>query len=272
MLMITTEPKLDCDVDTAVELEAVDEPRSELGTSVGKAMALLTAFDRSTPIGVSELARKADLPKSTAFRLLAILEQFHLVERVESRYRLGTKLFELGNQVAYCCPRSLREIAHPYLEELHKLSHETAQLAILDGCDVLYLDKVFGHDHVRTPSHVGRRVPAHAAALGKVLLADSSEAIVDEVLSRPIQPLTRYTIFQPHLFRDELASIRRNGVAFDREEVSLGLVCVAAPVRNVRGETVAAISVSGKVGRFDPDRFVGHVRRVAAAVGDQLYS
>ena len=246
--------------------------RGDLATSVGKAMALLSAFDRATPIGVSELARKAELSKSTAFRLLTILEQFQLVQRAGSRYRLGTKLFELGNQVAYCCPSSLRDIAHPWLEELHDLSNQTAQLAVLDGHDVLYLDKVFGHDHVRSPSHVGRRMPAHCTGLGKAMLAFGDEHLVDALLAAKLERRTPYTIVQPGLFRAELEATRCAGASFDREEASVGLVCVAAPVHNRRHETVAAVSISGPAGRFEPDRFVSHVRRAAAAIGDRLYA
>lgn len=264
--------QMTADQPISVEAERAAPGRSELATSVGKAMALLTAFDRATPIGVSELARKAELSKSTAFRLLTTLEQFQLVVRVGSRYRLGTKLFELGNQVAYCCPSSLREIAHPYLEELHELSHQTAQLAVLDGRDVLYLDKVFGHDHVRSPSHVGRRIPAHCTALGKVLLAHAGSDVVDTLLTGKLERRTPYSIVQPSLLREELDTIRHRGVAFDREEASVGLVCIAAPIRNRRNDTVAAVSVSGPAGRFDPDQFTTPVRRAAVSIGERLYS
>ena len=259
-------------VDRKSELGEQQPARTELVTSVGKALALLTAFDRATPIGVSELARKTELSKATAFRLLAILEQFRFVERVGKRYRLGTKMFELGNQVAYCVPRSLREVAHPYLEELHVLSGETAQLAVLEGFDVLYLDKVYGHNQARSPSHVGRRVPAHCAALGKVLLAASPLDVIDRLLGEPLESLTPYTIVQPSAFLAELDRIRADGVAFDREEASLGLVCVAAPVRNRRGVVVAAVSISGASGRYDPARFVGALRRAAEEIGQRLYT
>jgi DNA-binding IclR family transcriptional regulator len=244
--------------------------RSELGTSVGKAMALLTAFDRSTPLGVSELSRKADVTKSTAHRLLAVLEELGLVHREGSRYRLGTKLFELGNQVAYCCPSSLREVAHPYLDELHQTSRQTTHLAILDGSDVLYLDKLFGHDHVRTSSHVGGRAPAHCTALGKVLLAHASSPLLT-LADAPLVRRTRYTIVQPSLLKEQLDEAKTRGVAFDYEEAAIGLTCVAAPLRNRKGSIVAAISVSGSTTGFDPTRLATRVSDVAAAISLKLF-
>lgn len=244
--------------------------RSELGTSVGKAMALLTAFDRSTPLGVSELSRKADVTKSTAHRLLAVLEELGLVHRDGSRYRLGTKLFELGNQVAYCCPSSLREVAHPYLDELHQTSRQTTHLAILDGSDVLYLDKLFGHDQVRTPSHVGGRAPAHCTALGKVLLAHASSPFLT-LSGVPLVRRTRYTIVQPSLLKEQLDEAKTRGVAFDYEEAAIGLTCVAAPLRNRKGSIVAAISVSGSTSGFDPARLATRVSDVAAAISLKLF-
>jgi IclR family transcriptional regulator, KDG regulon repressor len=245
--------------------------KSDLNTSVGKAMALLTAFDRATPIGVSELARKADLTKSTAYRLLTVLEELDLVHRDGIRYRLGTKLFELGNQVAYCCPSSVREIAHPYLDELHQTTRQTTQLAILDDGDVLYLDKLFGHDQKRTPSHVGGRIAAHATALGKVLLAHAEDDTVETVLSGSLERRTAYTIVHPGTLRYELTTVRSRGVAFDIEEAAIGLACVAAPVRNRRGDVVAAISVSGATSQIEHERLVGRVRDVADAIGRKLF-
>jgi DNA-binding IclR family transcriptional regulator len=244
---------------------------NELNTSVGKALALLTAFDRATPIGVSELARKTNVPKSTAFRLLAVLTHWQLIERVGSRYRLGTLLFEIGNKVSYCCPSGLRETAHPYLEELHEATRQTVHLAILVDHDVLYLDKVYGHDQVRSPSRIGGRVPAHCSALGKAMLAFTSSSLVDELLTSHLERLTPYTMVQARLFREELAEIRSAGVAYDREGARLGLACVAAPIRSRRKEVVAALSISGSSTNFEPDRHVSRIRRVAAQIGDRIY-
>jgi DNA-binding IclR family transcriptional regulator len=218
---------------------------------------------------VSELARRADLPKSTAFRLLACLEEAGYVDRMGTAYCLGRRLFELGNQIAYCQPSGLRDIALPYLCELYERAHHIVHLAVLDGVDVLYLEKLFGHDPTKAPSHVGRRVPAACCALGKAMLAFGPPQSVRDVIEKGLQRRTPYTIAYPKLFLDELARVRKDGVAYDREEVALGLTCVAAPV--LRGErAVAAVSVSGPTGRFDPATMVNPVRKAAAAIADQL--
>jgi DNA-binding IclR family transcriptional regulator len=245
--------------------------KGDLDTSVGKALALLSSFDRVSILGVTELARRVGVSKSTAFRLLAILQEWNLVEREGRRYRLGTRVFELGNQVSFCRPHNLRESAHPFLQDLYEVTHETVHLAVLDGQDVVYVDKVFGKDPVPSPSRIGGRVPAHCAAVGKAILAFADEDIVRAVLDNPLQTRTRYTTTLPRLLIEELARIRRMGVAFDREEANLGLTCVAAPIFGPEGRSVAAVSISGATGRFQPDRHVWTVRRGASGISQSLY-
>jgi DNA-binding IclR family transcriptional regulator len=244
---------------------------SSLGTSVGKALALLDALGAGgLSLGVSELARRVDLPKSTAFRLLSCLEEGGYVVRRAREYSLGRRLFELGNQIAYCQPSGLRDIALPFLSDLYERTHQTVHLAILDGVDVLYLEKLFGHQSTKSPSHVGRRVPATCCGLGKAILAFSSPAVVDEVIAHGLPPRTRYTISINQLFLQELAQIREQGVAFDREEVALGLTCVAAPI--LHGDrAIAAISVTGSTTRFDPTSIVPAIRQVAAEISDRVH-
>lgn len=241
-----------------------------LATSVGKALALLNALGADGhSLGVSELARRVDVPKSTAFRLLACLENDGYVVRRGREYSLGRRLFELGNQIGYCQPSGLRDIALPFLSELYERTHQTIHLAVLDGIDVLYLEKLFGHQATKSPSHVGRRVPAACSGLGKAMLAYSSPAVIDAVLRNGLRPRTHHTISVKQLFLQELAEIREKGVAFDREEVALGLTCVAAPI--LKGEhAVAAISVTGSTARFDPTSLVATVRRVADAISQRV--
>jgi IclR family transcriptional regulator, KDG regulon repressor len=242
-----------------------------LDTSIGKALALLDAFTDDVPsMGASELARRAGVPKSTAHRLLCFLEGSGYVERAGTSFRLGRRLFELGNHIAYCRPRGLRDVALPYLTDLYERSHQVVHLAVLDGTDVLYLEKLFGHRHVRMPSHVGGRVPATCCGLGKALLAFGDTAAVDAAIAAGLRPRTPYTLASETLFRAELAHIRREGVAYDREEVALGLTCVAAPVRK-QGAAVAAVSLAGRSGAFDPTKLATAVRRAAAAIAAEYH-
>ena len=242
-----------------------------LDTSIGKALALLDAFTEEMPsLGASELARRAGVPKSSAHRILLFLEANGYVERVGTNFRLGRRLFELGNHIAYCRPRGLRDIALPYLTDLYERSHQVVHLAVLDGIDVLYLEKLFGHRHVRTPSHVGGRVPATCCGLGKALLAFNGSGAVDQAIAAGLRPRTPYTLASETLFRADLAQIRREGVAYDRVEVAVGLTCVAAPVLK-NGVAVAAVSVAGSSGEFDPTQHAAAVRRAALAIAAEYH-
>jgi DNA-binding IclR family transcriptional regulator len=244
----------------------------ELGTSVGKALAIIKAFDSGAPtLGVSEIARRVNLPKSTAFRLLGTLERNGFVERRGSGYCIGRRLFELGNLTWYCRPRSLRDVALPFMVELVENTHQTVHLAVLDGTDVLYVEKLYGHTSVTAPSYVGGRVPARCAAIGKAMIAFSGEHVVDEVLAQPIERRTSYTNVDDRLFVQELDRIRASGVAFDHEEARLGLTCVGAPIRR-RDQTIAAISIAGQTARFDPKQVTTNLLRISAAITKQLSS
>jgi IclR family KDG regulon transcriptional repressor len=237
---------------------------TQLDTSVGKALTLLDAlasFDGE--VGVTTLARATGIPKSTAFRLLAILEERALVKRVGSMYVLGMHVFELGNRVTYCRPRGLRDFALPHLADMHVLTRETVHLAVLDGGDIVYLEKLHGQDAAPSPSHVGGRIPAHCSALGKVLMAFTPGAWAVPQLDRALEARTPYTIVDPRLLATELAAVREVGHAIDREEAKLGLTCVAAPVLAANGPAIAAISISGRTTRFIPERYAAVVRGAA---------
>lgn len=238
------------------------------GTAVGKALALLDAFDFvHMSMGVSELSRRTGIPKSSAFRLLAILEQRKLIERQGTRYILGQRLFELGNRVSFCRPRSLRDLALPFLSDLYELTHETVHLAILEGTDVLYLEKLFGHQQVRAPSAVGGRVPAYCSAIGKALLSASDKEKIEEVLKSGLTPRTGYTIVDSSMFLEELQLVRTKGIAFDREESKIGVNCVASPILSRAGRLVGAVSICGPTGRFSPNACAGAVVQVARGIG-----
>jgi DNA-binding IclR family transcriptional regulator len=221
----------------------------------------LASFDSA--VGVTSLARATGIAKSTAFRLLAILEERALVERVGNMYALGMHAFELGNRVTYCRPRGLRDFALPHLADLHVATKETIHLAVLDGGDVIYIEKLHGPDAAPSPSQIGGRIPAHCSALGKALLAFTPQAWAILQLDQALEALTPYTIIDPRLLRAELAEVRGFGYAIDREEAKLGLTCVSAPVLSADGTAIAAISISGRTTRFVPERYARSVRRAA---------
>ncbi|MEU9448918.1 IclR family transcriptional regulator [Streptomyces sp. NPDC048277] len=238
-------------------------PDRESATAVDKALVLLKSLaELDGEVGVSELARRTRLTKSTAFRLLGILQRNDLVERVGSGYRLGTQLFDIGTRTYGPTPLLLREVLMPHLADLYELTHETVHLAVLHGTDIVYVNKLHGHRAARSPSQIGARLPAYCTGVGKALLAfdhDAAEAAVAEGL--PAR--TEHTLSDPDRFRAALRRIRQDGIAYDHQEAARGLACVAVPVMGASGHPVAALSVAGADARFDPARFAPALRRVA---------
>ncbi|RYF61891.1 MAG: IclR family transcriptional regulator [Comamonadaceae bacterium] len=234
--------------------------------AVDKAMSLLTSFgqDGATGVGVSELARRAGLSKSTAHRVLAMLERNGVVERTGTDYRLGTRLHDLGRSVYAPGQERVRDQLIPFLTDLYGATQETVHLACLHGTDVVYLAKLYGHRHIASPSRIGGRLPAHCTAVGKALLAYHPDG-AQQAISGPLRRYTDRTIVDPAELTAELAKIRRDGIAFEDGEARPGLSCIAAPVLGAYGRPVAAISVSGPTGRLDVRRHAATLRQIASA-------
>ncbi len=241
-----------------------------LDTVLGKAVALLRAFgtdDRLLPL--AELVRRTGLPKGTVHRIAGDLVHHRLLEKTDHGYRLAGGLFELGMRAA--TERTLLEVAMPFLQDLYERTHETVHLGVRDGTEVVYVAKIGGHRQARSPSRTGGRMPMHCTALGKVLLAHADPAIRAAVLSGPLPRRTPHTIVAPGLLEQQLDRALENGLAFEREESTPGLLCVAAPVLQPDGATaVAAVSVTGPIGRFRPEAHQNAVRAAATALASTL--
>ena len=239
-------------------------PRSrDERTAVDKAISVLRAFGRDAHVGlgVSELARRADLSKSTTFRLLGMLERNGVVERVGTAYRLGGVLQELGAQASTPGQDRVRDLLTPFIADLYEATHMTVQLAVLSGAHVVYLNKLEGHQRLRTPSRIGGRMPAYCTAVGKVLLAHDPVAL-DATLRNQRHAWTAQTIIEEEELTRELWKARRDGIAFDRGESLESLSCIAAPVRGHGGAPIAAISISGDAATFRPSVYEPMLRRV----------
>ena len=230
---------------------------------LNRAVDLLGAFTTGpgTTLSLAEIARRTGLPKPTLHRLLAALDALGLVERTAGGYQLGIRLFELGEHV----PRKqrLREAALPFLQDLFEASHDTVHLAVLDGTDVVYLERIRGHRPMKAASRVGGRLPAYCTGVGKALLAFDGEAAA-RVLAMPLVARTPYTITDHQRLAQELAEIRAAGIAFDREENAIGIACVAAPIL-LDERAVGAVSVTCAAPRLDVERYAPAVK--AAALG-----
>ncbi|MGH9001309.1 MAG: IclR family transcriptional regulator [Acidimicrobiia bacterium] len=231
----------------------------------GRIFRVLDAFaDTGDSLTPAEVVRRTGLPKTTAHRILNDLVHAGALTRTERGLSLGVHLFELGSVVP--ANRRLREIAVPFMEDLYEASHEVVHLGILDGSDVLYLVKISGHERVPLPTRDGARMPVHATALGKTLLAASPRAVVRRLLDQPLRALTPRTIVAKDVLWAELAEAARTGVAFDHEEAVTGVVCVAAPITVTGFQSHAAISVTGPPDRFDPQHAAAAVRLAGFAI------
>ena len=239
-------------------------------TVLGKAVAVLRCFTPEDQVlTLAELCRRTGLAKGSAHRIAADLVGHQLLDRVPAGYRLSGGLFELGMRAAV--ERTLLELAMPFLQDLYERTHETVHLGVAEGREVVYVVKIGGHRQAPAPSRVGGRMPLHCTAIGKVLLAHAEPELRREVLGGPLERRTPHTVVAPGLLRRQLGRVLETGVAFEREESRMGLLCVAAPVLAEDGRTaVAAISVTGPVGRFRPDAHVAAVRAAATGVGSVL--
>ncbi len=235
----------------------------------GRISMIIGAFDANTPtLSLSQLTERTALPKSTVHRMADQLVEHKWLERTPTGYRLGIRFFEVGGLVS--SRTHLRERSLPFLQDLQAATHHSVHLGILDGRDVVILEKLWGHDSALLPTRVGGRMPAHCTAAGKVLLAFAPEKSVEEVLVGGLERRTGRTIVVPELFRQELATVRTAHWALETEENVAGLRCVAAPIRGA-GRAIAAVSVSGPVHKVDVSRIVPLVRRCATDIWSQLF-
>ncbi|WP_238556448.1 IclR family transcriptional regulator [Dietzia sp. UCD-THP] len=229
-------------------------------------MAILESFmaDR-TALTFSDLLSMTELPKSTLHRHLKELESAGLVDRRDNRYRISMRLFELGIRAPI--GRDLIEIASPILDELNERTHGTVQLGVRSQNEVLYVYKKDGRHPTTTPSRLGGRMPLHATAIGKTLLAFAPQVDRASVLSQPLDRLTPHTIVSLGLLSAQLDIILEKRVSFEYEESALGVVCVAAPILDTRGAPIAAISLAGAASRFKPANHIETVKSAARQIG-----
>lgn len=237
-------------------------------TVVGRAALLLDCLAAGDSPGISELARRSGLAKTTVFRLVHELASCGLVEVTAGGARLGMRLFELGSSVPR--QRSLAEAARPHMRDLHEATGETVHLAVLDGAEVVYLQILRGRGTRPLPSRVGGRMPAHATGVGKAILAFAPPDVVSALIAAGLERRTTRTIVAPGALRRELSRIRQAGTAFDREESGPGIVCAASPVFGADGAVVAGLSLTGWSARLNLARAAPAVRTAALALSRQL--
>ncbi|MER5177878.1 IclR family transcriptional regulator [Streptomyces sp. NPDC002896] len=226
-----------------------------------KAATILESFrpDGGT-YRLTELAERTGLTKTTAFRLAADLVRLGLLERTGDSYRLGGKLFELGSLV----PRrqDLRDAALPFLQDLFEATRETVHLGVREGHEVVYVERIHGHDVLPLPSRIGGRLPLTCTGVGKALLAFSGTELTEEVLAQPLPSLTPYSITDPARLRTAIEQAQVSGLAYEEQEAALGVSCIAAPVFD-GAVAVAALSVAVPRARYRPAQLAPAVRTAA---------
>lgn len=236
---------------------------------LGKVMTILHAFSADDHgLSLAELQRRTGLPKGTLHRVAGDLVGAGLLDRRDGDFHLGSHLFELGMLASV--ERTLIEVATPFMEDLYERTHEVVHLGIREGTEVVYVAKVAGHKGARTPTRVGGRMPLHATALGKALLAHAPQDVWVTVLSGPLDRLTPRTLTAPGRLRSQLDQIVQQGVSYEYEESTMGVVCVAAPVLDADDRPVAALSIAGTVTRFRPEQHAASVRAAANGVAATL--
>ncbi len=247
------------------------EPRKrERLSSVTTAMRLLQAFSEDeVAIGISALAKRLGIAKSTAHRLAVTLVAEGMLEqdRESGKYRLGVALFRLGTLV-----RRRMEVsneARPYLYSLREAINESVHLAILDGVEIMYVYHLESTQALRARSDLGVRKPAHSTAEGQAILAFQPPEVIERVIAGGLIAYTPKTITSPERFMKALAVVRQRGCAVDDEESELGMAAVAAPIRDDTGAVVAAVGVAGPVTRLSKKAVASVIPHVIATA-DQV--
>ncbi|MEU0117214.1 IclR family transcriptional regulator [Streptomyces bobili] len=206
-------------------------------------LSVLASFDHAHPaLTLTDISRRAGLTLTTAHRLVTALTEWGALERDASgTYHVGLRLWE----VAALAPRglALRRAALPYLEDLYEATHENVQLAVRDGCEVVYTEWLSGHSAVGVRIRVGARWPLHVTGVGLVLLAHSPPDAQEAYCEAPLAACTDHTLTDPMRLRRVLAEVRRTGVAVSSRQVTDDALSVAAPVHGADGAVVAAVSV-----------------------------
>ena len=225
------------------------------------------------PVTLQRITEDTGFPKSSIFSILVTLESLRYIERdSDNRFNLGPKSVQFGAATLQSTNLGLlfHQNAHKIVEECG----ETVQLAILDRAEVIYIGREDGTREVQLVSHIGRRLPAHATAIGKAMLSTLPDEIIDEIYNGQDLPgLTANTIRSIDQLKAELNRIRKQGYAHDNEETSKGLQCLAAPIIDKTGRAVAAISVPFLSARATPEHFdciFTAVKRSAKEISERM--
>jgi PcaR/PcaU/PobR family beta-ketoadipate pathway transcriptional regulator len=245
---------------------------SYLIEALGRGLDVLSLFSRERPtLSLTQITDAARLNKTTAFRILSTLEAAGYLERDSEtkKYRPGLKVLKLG--FTAISSLEFRQVARPYLEHLSQQVGETVSLSVLDGMEVVYVDRIRNQQIVGVILGLGSRIPAHCGSMGKSILAylpaDELARRLEQVVLRPCTPYSQAT---PQALMTELAQIRRQGYALNIEELEIGLLAVAAPIFDHQQQVVAAINVAGSSRNISRERLVDELAPLVRSTAGQI--
>lgn len=241
-----------------------------------RGLNILSLYTRETPaLTLTEITKATNLNKTTVYRILTTLENTgYLIRDSETkRYRPGLKVLQLG--FASISSLEVRQVARIYLKQLSEQVGETVSLSVLDGPDIIYVDRVRNQGIVGVVLGMGSRLPAHCASMGKAMLAhlppDELRQYLDQV--NP-EPCTQKSLVERQALEMELDLVRKQGYATNDEELEIGLRAVAAPIWDNSDRAVAAVNITGSVSSVSQERLVGElaesVRQTAAQISQAL--
>lgn len=242
--------------------------------SLERGLAVLCAFSREDPaLSLSEVARRTELPRATARRILHTLEALGYVAIDDRLFRLTPKVLDIG--YAYVSSLALSELALPAMEALSERVHESCSAAVLDGSEIVYVARVPTKRIMTIALALGSRLPAVATSMGRVLLADLPEEERQAFVERTaLHAYTQHTIIDADRLEGLLCDVRSQGWCLVDQELEIGLRSVAAPLRDASGHAVAAMNVSTQAGRVSlktmREEFVPNLLRAAAEISERL--
>lgn len=244
-----------------------DDPGHGANSVLGKTRLILEAFQLDdVDLSLTELARRTGISKASVHRLAQELLEWGMLERSGQEYRLGMRAFELGSRVPRF--RVLRDAARPFMERLHFATREAVHLAVRDGLEVLYLEKIAASQESARVSRIAGRLPIYCTSTGRVILAFSHPALFEEVASQELERRTPNTIVAPGLLRAQVQRVADQGWALEQEELTAGYCSVAVPVFGPNRLLLGALSVAAPIFRAD----VPKLSKVLLDVSNRLSS
>jgi len=226
---------------------------------------VMEALADEKQLGVSELAARLDIHKSTVYRFLCSLKVLGYVRQNDenAKYGLSYKILDLAGRILSSI--DVRQAARPIMERISDKTRETVHLATLEQTDAIYIDKIDSSQPLRMHSYIGQKIPIHASALGKVLLAWGPKHLLGDLLKKDkLKRFTDTSITEPEALQKEIQKVHSQGYAEDREESVPGVRCVAAPILDREGSVVAALSISIPSQRVNDER-MGSLQKMVRA-------